>query len=572
MALGLDHEALVVLEKRLGQATRKQHAADLPAETNPNPQDVTALVQAVERLALLDRIAPDRKGLHELPMALVDDPRALLIKLVEHLDTLQRAISGSGPADMDLVHRALYLYGPMAGRLGIYQLKWRIEDLGFRLHDPPAYYALAKAVRERRAAREERIQRVQMLLHQALSQANLSFQASGRSKHLYSIYSKMQRKDKAAGALLDLSALRILVDDVDDCYRVLAIVHALLPPLPDALKDYIIAPKSNGYRSLHTVVLVADGPEDDVYPVEIQVRTHQMHREAELGVAAHWLYKEKRLSPQQQRVNALRTLLDQATTQQVLGTPQIAEPMPRAEIFCLTPHGDVIRLPSGATVVDFAYAIHTEIGHRCRGALVNGVIVPLHHMPQTGDRVEILTKQHINPNREWMRPGNPFVRSRHSLAKVRSYFRRLDEEQRRNRGHNMLSRILRRLRVEALTSEQLVSLGCATSQELVLALGENRLSQEFVVERLRPRGPPPGPAVPHASPSGRRLSVLASTLQGPVNLEGQLAGCCHPQHGQAIIGYLASKGGVMVHRKDCRAIHQVAQRRPERLLNLSWPN
>lgn len=571
MALGLDHEALLVLERRLRHAARvsSNQAQDPEAASQP----ATALEQAVERLALLDHLDPDGKDLHELPMALVDDPRALLIKLVEHLDVLQRTVASPKPEDLGLARSALQLYGPMAGRLGVYQLKWRIEDLGFRMLHPQAYYALAKAVRERRAEREARIRRVQEVLHQALNQARVTCHISGRSKHLYSIYSKMQRKGKAAESLMDLSALRILVDDVDDCYRVLAVVHALLLPLPDAFKDYIVAPKSNGYRSLHTVVMVSEAG-GEAHPVEIQIRTHQMHREAELGVAAHWLYKENRLSSQQQRINALRTLLDHATSQRVWGL-SAAGTMPSTDVFCLTPRGDVIRLAPGATVVDFAYAIHTEVGHRCRGALVNGIIVPLHHLLQTGDRVEILTKPHGMPNREWMRPGNPFVRTRRALAKVRAYFRRLDEVHRRSRGQQILNRILRRLHVEALTDEQLVELGFTSQQELTLALGENRLSQEFVVDRLRARGAVlPGHAVSlsPASSSGNQVRVMASTLQGQVCLEGQLAGCCQPQRGQPIIGYLASKGGIVVHRKGCRTIHQAIQRRPERLLNLAWPS
>ena len=570
MALGLDHEALVALEKRL------QQGADVSTcDDNRSASPATALEQAVAQLALLDHVAPDRKDLHELPMALVDDPRALLVKLVKHLATLQRAIASPGLHDKALAQRALHLYGPLAGRLGVYQLKWRIEDLGFRILDPESYYALARSVRERRAEREARIDKVQAMLSHALDQARLPHHISGRSKHLYSIHSKMQRKARTAETLLDLSALRILVDDVEGCYRALAIVHALLPPLHEVFKDYIVAPKANGYRSLHTVVMAAAVPDGAAYPVEIQIRTHQMHREAELGVAAHWLYKENRASAQQQRVNALRTLIEQSTAQQAQQSdiaPQALAPIPRADVFCLTPRGDVIRLAPGATVVDFAYAIHTEIGHRCRGALVNGAIVPLHHLLKTGDRVEILTRQHSNPNREWMRSGNPFVRTRNALAKVRAYFRRLDETLRRARGQDILTRTLRRLRMEALTDDQLLGLGVTSQQELALALGENKLSSAFVIERLRPRGPSPTPShAPVVSTPGKALVVVASTLQGLVRLEGQAAGCCHPRHGEPIIGYLAVKGGIMVHRRACRTIQQAAQRRPERLLNLSWP-
>ena len=517
----------------------------------------------------------NNEGLRRLLLAIVRDLRVVPILLARQLARMRNA----GLLD-DTQRRALArltrdIHAPLANRLGIWQLKWELEDLAFRYLEPDTYRQIAAQLDDKRAGRERYIESVKSTLRQALAEHGIVAEISGRPKHIYSIWRKMQRKQVSFDELYDLRAVRVTVEDVGACYAALGIVHALWTPVPSEFDDYIARPKANDYRSLHTAVV---GPEGRT--LEVQIRTHEMHAQAELGVAAHWRYKEGGGDRAFDRKIAwMRRLLDQSQEGGEGGglAGDLDSELVEDRVYVLTPKGEVIDLPHGGTVLDFAYHVHTMVGHRTRGAKVNGRIVPLNHALRSGDRVEIMTSKTGEPRRDWLLPANGFLASARSRDKVRAWFHKLDRARNLQAGRELLEKELKRLglhhadlagvakKFHAETIDDLyiqVALGDVGPHQVGRALHEEQRSAAEPDETVLPvRRPPRKVAAPGKS---------KFTVQGVGNLLVQLARCCQPVPGEPIAGYLTRGRGVTVHRTDCPAFARLAATSPQRVLPVEW--
>ena len=518
------------------------------------------------------------EGLRRLLLAIVRDLRVVPILLARQLARLRHADRLPPAARRELAQLTRDIHAPLANRLGIWQLKWELEDLAFRQLEPDTYQRIARLLDEKRAERERHIEQARIALHEALAAQGIDADVAGRPKHIYSIWKKMQRKDVPIGELYDLRAVRVLVDDIPACYAALGVAHALWSPVPGEFDDYIARPKRNDYRSLHTAVV---GPEGRT--LEVQIRTREMHQQAELGVAAHWKYKEGRArdggrageAAMEKRIAWMRRLLEQPGEGDAALMGELRHELIEDRVYVLTPRGEVIDLPQGATPLDFAYHVHTEVGHRCRGAKVDGRIVPLDHALRSGDRVEILTGRTAEPRRDWLVEANGFLASSRSREKVRNWFHRLDRARNVQAGRELLEKELRRMgllqadlgpareRFNAATDEDLlvlVALGDAGPHQVARALLEHERMEAGV------------PAAAAARPAPRRQASrpVAFTVQGVDNLLVQLARCCQPLPGEAVAGYLTAGRGVSVHRADCATLARLAARQPQRRLPVDW--
>ena len=509
------------------------------------------------------------EGLRRLLLAIIRDLRVVFVLLARQLARMRAAAGRPESERRALAELSADIHAPLANRLGIWQLKWELEDLAFRFLQPDTYRRIAALLDERRDDREHYIAQCARLLAAALGEAGIRAELTGRPKHIYSIWKKMQRKGVGFSDLYDVRALRVLVDDVPACYAALGVVHQLWPHVPGEFDDYIARPKGNDYRSLHTAVT---GPEDKSF--EVQIRTREMHRAAELGVAAHWRYKEGGGADAafESKVAWMRRLLeargegeDDAALLAGFRTDLLED-----RVYVLTPRGEVIDLPRGATVLDFAYHIHTEVGHRCRGAKRNGRIVPLTFQPASGDRVEILTGKVAEPSRDWLSPHHAFLATARAREKVRAWFRRVEHDANLAAGRALFERELRRLALPTADVERLVQqLGLKSVDELheALALGEigsgqlARALHEPVAAGVRPVAVPVRP--PRSDPG-------ALTIDGVGNLLMVLARCCQPLPGDAVAGFVTRGRGVSVHRVDCRSLARLAARSPERVIPVQW--
>lgn len=514
------------------------------------------------------------EGLRRLLLAIVHDLRVVPILLARQLARMRAA--SALPEDQ---RRALALltrdiHAPLANRLGIWQLKWELEDLAFRYLQPDTYRAIAAQLEDNRAGRERYIEKVKATLRATLAEHHIAAEVSGRPKHIYSIWKKMQRKQVALDELFDLRAVRITVSDVAQCYAALGVVHALWTPIPSEFDDYIARPKANGYRSLHTAVV---GPQGRA--LEVQIRTYEMHAQAELGVAAHWRYKEGGGDAAfDRKVAWMRQLLENTAEGESLSGEFSAE-LAEDRIYTLTPKGEVIDLPRGGTVLDFAYHVHTMVGHRTRGAKVNGRIVPLSHVLRSGDRVEILTARTGAPRRDWLQASNGFLASARSRDKVRAYFHKLDRAGNIAAGKELLERELKRLHLHQLDlGPALKKFRAESAEELYIqvALGDTGPSQVARVlqeDQRAQSGDAPLPLQnPIRRPAQRAPGAEKSrfTVQGVGNLLVQLGKCCQPVAGEPIVGYLTRGRGVTVHRRDCAALQRLAAQHPQRVLPVEW--
>ena len=511
------------------------------------------------------------EALRKMLLAILGDPRLLLVRLPAQLARLREAKHGPADERERIALETREVYAPLASRLGVWQLKWELEDLAFRYLEPEHYRRVAESLAAKRADRERYVEDVVAIIAPALQQAGIRARVTGRPKHLYSIWRKMQRKGLSFDQLYDLRAIRILVDSVADCYAALGVVHGLWPHIPGEFDDYIATPKSNGYRSLHTAVV---GPEK--LPVEIQIRTHEMHRHAELGVAAHWRYKEGARSDRtyEQKIAWLRQLLDPADERETDG--DFLERV-RAEIFedrvyVLSPRGEVIELPRGATPLDYAYQVHTDLGHRCRGAKVNGRIVPLDRPLANGDQVEIIAGKLPNPSRDWLVPSLGYLASPRHRAKVRAWFRKQDEAQNRAQGRQLLERELQRLGVRDVPLADLAAeFRYETPEQLFQAIGEGEVTAAQIAGALQRRI---RPAEPGPVPARRALDASADTsgirIEGAGQMLSTFARCCRPVPPEAIEGYITVGRGVTIHRKGCPNLRLLEERRPERIIAVEW--
>ena len=516
------------------------------------------------------------EGLRRLLLAIVRDLRVVTILLARQLARMRAAGALPEPERQALARLTRDIHAPLANRLGIWQLKWELEDLAFRYLQPQVYKQIATQLDEKRTGRERYIAAVIASLQKALAEHGIRAEISGRPKHIYSIWRKMQRKQVGFDELYDLRAVRIAVDDVAACYAALGVVHALWVPIPSEFDDYIARPKANDYRSLHTAVV---GPEGRT--LEVQIRTHEMHAQAELGVAAHWKYKEGKGGGDafDRKIAWMRRLLEgsgEATGEGTLAGDLDAE-LVEDRVYALTPKGEVVDLPRGGTVLDFAYHVHTMVGHRTRGAKVNGRIVPLNHVLRSGDRVEILTSKEPEPRRDWLLPANGFLASGRSRDKVRAWFHKLDRTRNLQAGRELLEKELKRLGLHQADLAGVAKKFHADSIDdlyIQVALGDVGPHQvgRALHEEQRAAAEPDAPARPVRRPPRRVAAPGKSkfTVQGVGNLLVQLARCCQPVPGEPIAGYLTRVRGVTVHRADCASFARLAAASPQRVLPVEW--
>lgn len=517
--------------------------------------------------------------LRKMLVSIIDDVRVALIKLAERTSAI-RAVKNEPEDKKRRVAREVFdIYAPLAHRLGIGHIKWELEDLSFRYLEPVHYKKIAKQLAERRLDRQDYIGNVVTTLKSALESAGIQPDISGRAKHIYSIWRKMQRKNIDFTQVYDIRAVRILVPEIKDCYAALGIVHAFWRHIPNEFDDYIASPKENGYRSLHTAVL---GPEGKV--LEIQIRTPEMHEDAELGVCAHWLYKGTDTNTKQDSYEAkiawLRQVLD---WQEELGdisglVAQLSTDVAADRIYVFTPDGHVVDLPAGASPLDFAYRVHTEIGHRCRGAKVNGRIVPLNFELHTGQQIEILTAKEGGPSRDWLNSGLGYLRAPRSRAKVQHWFKMQAREQNVIDGQVLVKKSLERMDLASVAMPKLVEgLGFSELDDLYVSVGTGDLSCDVVIRQAQ--------KILEPVYKDDQLSLLLSEnrdepspiiktddvqVRGVGRLMSQMANCCQPVPGDSIVGYITLGRGVSIHRQDCVNALQLEEREPNRIIEVQW--
>ena len=550
--------------------------------------DVAGLVAGVARMdsirarrvgATAEERAAQAENLRKMLLAMVEDIRVVILKLAERLAALRWLMSADEALRRETAREVLDLYAPLANRLGVWQLKWELEDLSLRAIEPETYKQIAKLIDERRLDRQRYIEDVIATLERELAASRIRADVSGRPKHIFSIWSKMRRKQAGIESLYDIRAVRIIVDDVKACYAALGVVHHLWTPLPGEFDDYIAKPKANDYRSLHTAVI---GPEGK--PLEVQIRTREMHQHSEYGVAAHWRYKEgaaARHDPGfEDRIAWLRQVLDWkdavADTSEWLAA--FKQSLFTDTIYVLTPQGKVVDLPSGATPVDFAYAVHTNLGHRCRGAKVDGHMVPLNTPLANGQRVEVLTVREGGPSRDWLNPELGYVTSSRARAKVRQWFKAQVLDETVAQGRAAVERELARAGASALNLDLLAAkAGYAKPDELFAAYARDELNLrqlQTAIKAATAPAPEPAPQAPEegvvtrasrASGAGSGILVV-----GVDRLMTGLARCCKPAPPDPIAGFVTRGKGITIHRASCANLARIRAREPERMIEADW--
>ena len=557
--------------------------------------DVATIVAGVARMDEIRALpatgdaedhAAQAERLRKMLLAMVDDIRVVLVKLAERTQALRYLVSAAKEQaeTRERTAREVHdLFAPLANRLGVWQLKWELEDLSLRALEPDTYKAIAKMLDERRQDRERYIDDVVALLRRELAAAGIKADVTGRPKHITSIWNKMRRKQVGIEALYDIRAVRVLVDDVKDCYAALGIVHHLWTPLPGEFDDYIAKPKSNSYRSLHTAVM---GPEGKA--LEVQIRTFEMHQHSEYGVAAHWRYKESgqkgiRRDPAfEDRIAWLRQVLDwkDAVADASEWLTAFKSSLFTDTIYVLTPQGKVVDLPRGATPVDFAYAVHTSLGHRCRGARVDGAMVPLNYVLKNGQRVEIVaTKQggpSVGPSRDWLNAELGYVTSHRARTKVRQWFKAQQQEETLAHGRATVERELARAGATAVNLDAVaVKAGLEKADDLFAAVGREELNTRAIQTAIKAVIAPDAAPVAEAEPGVLRRSKAAGAGSGILvvgvdRLMTVLARCCKPAPPDGIVGFVTRGKGVTIHRQSCANVARMRAREPERLITADW--
>ncbi len=541
-----------------------------------NP-DVARLVEGATKI---EHIGPhggatssaDAETLRKMFVAMAEDVRVVIIKIADRLHNM-RTLQHLPPERQQAIAReTMDIYAPLAARLGIWQFKWELEDLAFRYLEPEEYKRISAMVAARRAERERFVRRVERELRARLEEAGIEADVSGRVKHLYSIRAKMRRytaEGKSFDQIYDLLALRVLVNTVGDCYNALGVVHQTWHPIPGGFDDYIANPKESLYQSLHTNVM---GP--GARPFEVQIRTHEMHELAEYGVAAHWQYKDeprKRDHQYEERLSWLRHLIE--WQQEASGTDDFLESVKtdvfRDQVFVYTPRGDVRVLPAGSTPIDFAYRIHTDLGHHCVGARVNGRIAPLTTKLRNGDSVEVIRgRTDKGPSRDWLIPALGYLGSSHSRQKVRHWFRRATRDENIARGQDLLERERKRLGVTEVPAALHVQIGYDSLDDMLAAIGYGDVSLQLLAQRLAEYAPPPPTPPPVVTKKPRKTGTPGVRVLGEGGMHVTLARCCLPLPGEPIIGFITRSRGVTVHRRSCHNVRQRAE--PERFVECDW--
>lgn len=547
--------------------------------------EVVQLLRGVLRMAAISNLtkqgdmpvlgqADEQKdNIRKMLISLVDDVRVALIKLAERTCAI-RAVKNDQLRREGIAREVFDVYAPLAHRLGIGQLKWELEDLSFRYIYADAYRKIANLLDGRKLERDRFIARVKTELEQVLRNADFDFEIAGRAKNIYSIWRKMQRKGIGFSQVLDIRAVRILVPEIKDCYATLGLMHGLWRNIPNEFDDYIANPKENGYRSLHTALI---GPGGKV--LEIQIRTHEMHEEAELGVCAHWRYKGSDTrrgalaNTYEEKIAWLRQVLDwHEETGDARGVAeQFSFDVAQDRVYVFTPQGDVVNLALGATPLDFAYHVHTEVGHKCRGAKVNGSIVPLTYMLKTGERVEVLLNKDGIPKRDWLQSGLGFLRTSRARAKVQHWFKAQTREDNIDAGRHLLERDFKRLALTSIDYKRVANkVQINTIDDMYAAVGSGDLSSAQVLnaaQGLVENSPEPVLKLKKAGASSYRNPVQ---VRGVGNLMTQLAGCCKPLPGDTVCGFVTQGRGVSIHREDCSKFLQLQSASPERIVDVTW--
>ncbi|RZJ09571.1 MAG: bifunctional (p)ppGpp synthetase/guanosine-3',5'-bis(diphosphate) 3'-pyrophosphohydrolase [Rubrivivax sp.] len=544
------------------------------------------LVQ-LQRAARGARVQDDKKGdqkaeqterVRKMLLAFSKDLRVVLLRLASRLQTLRWFAASRQECPPELAAESHAVFAPLANRLGIWQIKWELEDLVFRFGNPEAYKSLAKALQEKRVEREQRVEAARAALQADLYAQGIAAEVQGRPKHLYSIHKKMLGKDLSLDRVFDLRALRVIVASVADCYAVLARLHELYAPVPGEFDDYIAKPKPNGYQSLHTVVLAPDGQ-----TMEVQIRTREMHDHAEHGVAAHWAYKEAGARGyagvsaagefEEQVARARKAVLNQLLAWErdaVQGEGGLGFD---DRIYVFTPQATIVELGAGATPVDFAYAVHTDLGHRCRGARIDGQMLPLNTPLQSGQTVEITAAKEGGPSLDWLNPELGYLQSQRSRAKVRAWFNTLQQAQTIAKGRELVEKLLQREGKTALKLDELAArLGFKGADALFEVVGKDEYSLRNIELLLRP----PEPVADENELLAQRHTRSASTAKGGVLVVGidslltTLSRCCRPAPPDGIAGFVTRGKGVAIHRADCSNLAEMKRRSPERVIAVAW--
>ncbi len=502
-------------------------------------------------------------------LAMGDDIRVVLIKLADRVHNMRTLGYMPEAKRKRIAKQTLDIFAPLANRLGIWQMKWELEDLAFRYLEPERYKEIAENLAARRPDREKQVAQIIQRVQEVLAQINIQAEISGRPKHIYSIYHKMLEKNRPFDMVRDVRGIRLIVDSVQDCYSALGVIHTHWRPIPHEFDDYIAAPKDNFYQSLHTAVLWDDGK-----PLEVQIRTKEMHQNAEYGIAAHWRYKEhgRRDEAYERRISYIRKLMDWRTD--VDDAAEFMDSMQtdvfQDRVYTFTPRGDIIDLPAGATPIDFAYHVHTDVGHRCRGAKVNSKLVTLDYTLKTGDQVEILTAKQGGPSRDWLNSNLGLIKTQRARAKVKQWFKQQDREQNLSQGKIIMEREIRRLGLADVNLDLLahdfeyhgiddlyVGVGCGDVSigRVINKLSEAEKARQEMEKALTPH--------PESKKSSNAVNVV-----GLKDILSTMARCCNPAPGDEIIGYVTRGRGATIHRQDCPNILRLRDR--DRIVKVSW--
>lgn len=519
-----------------------------------------------------DEVQTER--LRQMLLAMTSDIRIMLVKLAYRVARLRHLKYEDEFTRKVIAEETQLIFAPLANRLGIAQLKWELEDLAFRYLHPETYQSIAKQLADKRIERESYIHNMTHTLNELLKAEDIVSEISGRPKHIYSIWKKMTKKQVRLEELYDLRAVRIYVNNVTDCYRVLSVVHSQWNFIREEFDDYVTSPKENGYQSIHTVII---GPEAKT--IEIQIRTHDMHKHAEQGIAAHWKYKEGGKGYDtnlEASINNMRQLLESRFDSDVFS--EISTELQTRNIFVLTPNNQIITLPQGSTPLDFAYAIHSDLGHGCRGAKLNGKIIPLTYALKTGDRIEILATNHGEPNRNWLNPNLGYLKTSRARTRIKHWFNKRNRDVNIESGEQLFQREIKRLNARNLTAKKLVKFfHLSTEKDLFEALGKGQINdrqltsaiQRLIQPTLIPH------QIKHHKPEG--LKVVDSEqpvpyVVGAPNLRTQIAPCCQPSAGDQIIGYVTRGRGITIHKSDCANILNLSDSEQQRLIEVRWSN
>ncbi|MCN4144610.1 MAG: GTP diphosphokinase [Thiohalomonas sp.] len=550
-------------------------------------KEVATLVDSVTKMKVFANLKPDIHGtikkeglkaenLRKLLLAMAEDVRVVMIKLADRLHNMRTLGSLSAKKQKIIASETAEIYAPLANRLGIWQLKWELEDLAFRFLDECNYKKIARYLAERKVDRDKYIDEVVHIIQKNLTKNHIEAEVTGRSKHIYSIWKKMQRKNLAFHQLYDLRAVRIHVDKLKDCYHALGVVHTIWRHIPYEFDDYIATPKENNYQSIHTAVV---GPQGKT--LEIQIRTYEMHKHAEYGVAAHWRYKEggKQSGHYEQKIAWLRQLLEWKDEEKNAGDfiERFKSEVFQDRVYVMTPEGEIIDMPQGATPLDFAFYVHTEVGARCRGAKVNGKMVPLTYELKSGEQVHILTTKNGSASRDWLNPQLGYLKTSRARAKVRHWFKQQNLEQNLLAGRELLEKELHRLGISNISHEKLAHyFHFDKTDHLFAEIGRGEITTGQIASSIQELG---GHSDKHKDqreePVRQTIELLPQgsgdvTIYGVDNLLTQIAQCCKPIPGDSIVGFITKNRGIIIHRSDCHNVQHALEENSERLTEVDW--